>query len=187
MSMKQSRDGQHLARPLSLQRPGMPTAGVPDVQGQDMPAIDPQGRALLGQLTSQHMQQGVIPTGQTINVNMNTPSPHLSFKEWMARGVVGGIGKVLAFPFKLVGTGMEAAVTGIVSIIKIAVIVVMIPTLIWLGLKLQASLSTSQSIEEGAAKVVVSGRRMVDGAGQGMDADINKIREQERQQAAEAR
>lgn len=116
------------------------------------------------------------PTGQIINVSMNAPSPHLEFKDWMARGVVGGVGKVAAWPFRLVGMTLESTALAIVdvfkSVIKTALIVVLIPTLFLVGIRLMNKMSESATIEGGAASMMHDGRHAVNGLGKGISDEL---------------
>ena len=108
--------------------------------------------------------------GQTINMSFNTPSPHLTFKEWMARGVVGGIGQIFAFPFVFCGKMITAAGTAVVDIIKMAIVVILVPTLLWMGYMLYQKVSQSQSIEEGAAIIVSDAKKVGNGISNGVSA-----------------
>lgn len=112
------------------------------------------------------------PMGQTINVVMNAPSPHLSFKEWMARGMVGGVGKVAAFPFRLVGVVMEGTANAVVTIVKMAIIIILVPTLLMLGIALHQRLSSNGSVEAGAADMMHQGRHAVSGMAKGLTDDL---------------
>lgn len=116
--------------------------------------------------------QNQLPTGQVINVSMNAPSPHLSFKEWMARGVVGGIGGALTWPFRFVGNVIEEIAKAIVGVLKWAIIVILLPALAIVGFKLAGKLTSSATIEDGAASLVYDGRHAVNGIAKGATTDL---------------
>lgn len=120
--------------------------------------------------------QNTLPTGQVINVSMNAPNPNLEFKEWMARGVVGGIGKLAAWPFKLIGMTVESIALGIVdifkTILKWALILVLAPLLIMAGIRMMDQVSESDTIEEGARTVIHDGRHAVNGIGKGLTEEL---------------
>jgi glycerol-3-phosphate acyltransferase PlsY len=109
--------------------------------------------------------------GQTINMSFNAPSPHLTFKEWMARGVVGGVGHVFAFPFVFSGKIITAAGTAAVELLKMAVLIILIPTLLWMGFMLFQKVSQSQSIEEGAAMIVTDAKKVGTGVSNGISSE----------------
>lgn len=122
------------------------------------------------------MGEHALPTGQVINVSMNAPSPHLGFKEWMARGVVGGIGHAAAWPFVLVAKTVEGIALGIVdifkSLIKWAIILVLAPTLILVGIRMMHQVEKAPTIEGGVQTVVHNGRHAVDGIGRGLTDEL---------------
>lgn len=130
----------------------------------------------MAQAIEPFMGQNALPTGQIINVSMNAPNPNLEFKEWMARGVVGGIGKVAAWPFKLIGMTIESVALGIVDVLKTilkwALILVLAPLLIMAGIRMMNQVSDSATIEEGARTVVHDGRHAVNGLGKGFTDDL---------------
>ena len=105
--------------------------------------------------------------GQNINVVTNT-NQHLPFREWLIRGLLGSVGNALAFPFRLIGTAISAIVTGVIGIVKIAVIIVLIPTLIWLGIMLQQNMQSQESVESGTAEMVNQAGKVVDGIEKGI-------------------
>lgn len=111
-------------------------------------------------------------SGQVINMAFNTPSPHLTFKEWMARGVVGGIGKVLAFPFAFIGNIINAIGLAAVGLLKMIALIILVPTLLWLGIMLMHKLSQTESIEEGAAMIATDAKRAASGVGEGLTREI---------------
>ncbi len=116
--------------------------------------------------------QNQLPTGQVINVSMNAPSPHLTFKEWMARGVVGGIGGALTWPFRFVGNVLEEIAKAIVGVLKWAIIVILLPALAIVGFKLAGQLTSSETIEDGAASLVYDGRHAVNGLAKGATTEL---------------
>lgn len=89
---------------------------------------------------------------QNINVTTNQ-NIHLERKEWIFRGIIGGIGNVLAFPFRLIADVITGIAMSILGLIKMAAIVVLFPTLIWAGFQLMQIVSEQDSIE-GGAKVI---------------------------------
>lgn len=117
-----------------------------------------------------------LPGGQTISVTMNAPNPHLSFKEWAARGVVGGIGRFAAWPFKLVGGVIETAAQGIVTILlKLLMwiaILILAPTLIYAGMLMMKDMQSATTVEEGVTRVMHHGRHAVEGARKGAADDL---------------
>lgn len=124
------------------------------------------------------MGDHALPTGQVINVSMNAPSPHLGFREWMARGVVGGIGHAAAWPFVLVAKTVEGVALGVVdivkSLIKWAVILVLAPTLVLMGIRMMHQVENAPTIEGGAQTIVHNGRHAVDGIGRGLSDKLPK-------------
>jgi hypothetical protein len=133
---------------------------------------------------TQHMHPAMAgASGQVINMAFNAPSPHLTFKEWMARGVVGGFGKVLAFPFTLAGSMLTSAGNAIVDLVKMAVLIILIPTLLWMGFMLYQKVSKSQSIEEGTAMIVTDAKRIGTGVSNGIATDTSAKPPQTRPQS----
>ena len=128
---------------------------------------------------SQTMQQmapfmgtSMLPTGQSITVNMNAPNPNLSFKEWALRGFVGALGRAAQWPFQLVARIIEAIARAAVGILKWAAIVLLFPTLIWLGSQLQHRMAQQHSIEAGASMIAHDARRAAHGVRQGMSDEL---------------
>lgn len=115
-----------------------------------------------------------LPTGQVINVSMNAPSPHLTFKEWMARGVVGGLGNFAAWPFRFVGAILHDIARAIIAIIKWALLLILLPTMLIMGVKMANQMQNSKSIEEGSAQMVHNGRHALNGIGKGATDDLPK-------------
>lgn len=111
--------------------------------------------------------QTVLPTGQNINVVTNH-NIHLPFREWLLRGLIGSVGSALAFPFRLFGEAVSSVVQGVIGIIKIAIIIILVPTLIWLGVELQAMMQEQESVEAGAAEMVNQAGQVVDGVSRGI-------------------
>lgn len=107
--------------------------------------------------------------GQNINVVTNT-NQHLPFREWLIRGLLVSVGNALAFPFRLIGTAISTIVTGVIGIIKIAIIIVLIPTLIWLGIMLQQNMQSQESVESGTAEMLEQAGKVVDGIGKGISS-----------------
>ena len=103
-----------------------------------------------------------IPGGQSINVVTNH-NIHLDRKEWMFRGIVGGIGNILAFPFRLIGNIITKIFEAIIGALKIALLIVMVPTLIWLGLELKEKLSEQESVEAGAQVLIEQAGEVANG------------------------
>lgn len=113
-----------------------------------------------------------LPTGQTINVSMNAPSPHLSFGEWVKRGIVAGIGNLLAWPFRFVGGMLEEVGRTIIRLLGKVVLLLLVPTLLIVGYKMAQHVTKAPSVEEGAAQVVHNGRHAVNGALRGFNDQL---------------
>lgn len=112
----------------------------------------------------------VLPNGQSINVVTNH-NVHLPFREWMLRGVVGAFGNLLAFPFRMIGNALNSMVEGVIGILKIAIIMILGPTLIWLGFMLLADMQQEDSVESGAATIVNRAGDVATGVGKGIDGE----------------
>lgn len=163
-------DFSHLPMPVisKTQVPAQPTAndlanpeymaqqGMPNIHQEHYGNYQQAGNTIPG-----HFGPG------NINVVTNH-NLHLPFKDWMARGVVGGVGSVLAFPFKLVGDIISALANGILSLVKMAVMVVLFPTLLWMGYQLQQSMQEEESVEDGTAAIVDHAEDVVSGIGKGI-------------------
>lgn len=113
-----------------------------------------------------------LPTGQTINVSMNAANPHLSFKEWAARGVVSGVGKAAAWPFKLFAGIIEDIARAIVGLIGKLVLFVLLPTALILGYKMAMNVTKADSVEQGATQIMHHGRHAADGVVRGLTDDL---------------
>jgi hypothetical protein len=113
-----------------------------------------------------------LPTGQTINVSMNAANPHLSFKEWAARGVVSGLGKAAAWPFKLCAGIVEDIARAIVSLLGKLVLFVLLPTALILGYKMAMNVTKADSVEQGATQIMHHGRHAADGIVRGMTDEL---------------
>lgn len=161
-------------------RPSIMPNGQPVPMAMPMPVGPVAGPVTTGADGSQSQQlaQMGIPmvpgmplpqAGQTITVNMNAPSPHLPMKEWMLRGVVGGIGHVLAFPFLLI---RDAAQHSMKLIFK-AIGILLIPTLLMAGCQLRYMVERASSGEQGAQTVVEQGRHVLRGLGKGASSDLD--------------
>ncbi len=109
-----------------------------------------------------------LPGGNSLNVvtNHNT---HLTRKEWIVRGVLGALGRAAAWPFKLVGDLISQLLGGIIAavlgILKLALIIIAVPTLLWLGFMLLEQLQGAESIDEGAGIVVDNAGSVANGVG----------------------
>ena len=118
----------------------------------------------------------LVPTGQTINVSMNAPSPHLPFKEWVARGMVGGVGHFAAWPFRLVAMTLEGAALAIVDIgktvLKMILIAVLIPAMLVIGIRLASHVNDAPTIAAGTRGIVHDGRHAVDGLSDGATDEL---------------
>ena len=163
--MKMTKVGTQPAQPMSFTAPAIgrhagSVVGQNGGHGQVVPMDESVGRTL-AELTPM--------SGQNISVNVTSANPNLSFKEWMLRGVVGGAGNLVAFPFRLIGKGLEALMMGVIGIVKTAIIIILIPTLIWAGYILQQHISHANSVHEAASSISVQGANafhgVVDGAG----------------------
>ena len=133
---------------------------VPTNSKETMPATHEQA-------DGSQVAQTVLPTGQNINVVTNH-NIHLPFREWLLRGLIGSFGTALAFPFRLFGDAVSSVVQGAIGIIKIGIIIVLIPTLIWLGIELQQMMQEQESVEAGAAEIVNQAGQVVDGVSRGI-------------------
>lgn len=116
--------------------------------------------------------QNVLPTGQSINVSMNAPSPHLSFKEWMQRGVVGGLGNAVAWPFRLVAKMVEEVFRVIINLFGKLILFVLLPTALIIGYKMAMKVTQADSVEEGAAQIMHHGRHAADGMVNGLTDEL---------------
>ncbi len=113
-----------------------------------------------------------LPTGQTINVSMNAANPHLSFKEWAGRGIVGAIGHAAAWPFRLCAGIVEDIARSIVALLGKLVLFVLLPTALIMGYKLAMSMQETSSVEDGAAQIVHHGRHAADGVVRGFTDEL---------------
>lgn len=135
-----------------------PRASLPAKTGETLPAGRYEGEMAVPAGNSP------VEGGQTIGVNVNT-NTQLSTKDWLIRSVLGAIGKALAFPFRLLAAIVETIFEAIIGILKIAAIVILVPTLIWLGFLLKDMLSEAESVEEGAGIFIEAGKSAATGAG----------------------
>lgn len=113
-----------------------------------------------------------LPTGQTISVNMNAPNPNLTLKEWMVRGVVGGVGRVVSWPFRLVGLVFEGIAHGVIKVVTWAMIIILVPTMLMLGSRLEKHMEHQNSVRSGAAEIMHEGRQAAQGIRQGATDDM---------------
>lgn len=111
-----------------------------------------------------------LVNGQTINVVTNH-NLHLSFREWMLRGVVGAVGTSLAFPFRLIESAATGIVQALIGIAKLAAIIILVPTLIWLGVQLHQQMVTKDSVEEGAAYLTQKTGEFATGVARGVSSE----------------
>ena len=122
------------------------------------------------QVSGAQQAHAVLPNGQNISVVTNH-NIHLPFKDWLLRGILGSVGSVFAFPFRVVGNAINGLVEGVIGIVKMAIILILAPTLIWLGMQLLAEMKEQESIEAGTATVVDHAGSMVSGIGKGLDGE----------------
>jgi hypothetical protein len=113
-----------------------------------------------------------LPTGQSINVSMNAPSPHLSFKEWMQRGIVGGLGNAAAWPFRLVAKMVEEVFRVIINLFGKLILFVLLPTALILGYKMAMKITQADTVEQGAVEIMHHGRHAADGMAKGLTDDL---------------
>ena len=106
--------------------------------------------------------------GQQINVVTNN-NIHLSLKEWMIRGTIGGIGNAFAWPFRLAASVLSGLFHSVIGFVKIAFIIVLAPTLLWLGIKLQDELSAQNDVSEGTAIIVDHAKEVGNGIQKGVN------------------
>lgn len=113
--------------------------------------IDPHGIPSRESVALQHN-----PYANMIAVSNNGVSPHLPFRDWMLRGVVGGVGKMLAWPFQLVRDIINGIAFAILGIAKVLLMIILIPSAIILGLQIAASQSSEADIQTNAASATGS-------------------------------
>lgn len=145
-------------------------------EGSGLPVAQPLSAHVPATQTAEdgsQVAQAALPTGQNINVVTNH-NIHLPFRDWLLRGLIGAVGSALAFPFRLVGGVLNSIAQGVVSILKMAIIVVLIPTLIWLGIELQEKMQEQASVEDGAAEMVHQAGDVVSGIGKGISQPKDK-------------
>lgn len=129
----------------------------------------------MGEVVGQTLA-GLTPmNGQNISVNVSSASPHLPMGEWIKRGILSALGNGLMFFPRLLGRLFEALLMGVLGIVKVAVIIVLVPTLIWAGYHLQQHLSNSGSVREGAASATVQGGEVLKGIVDGSKADSDPL------------
>lgn len=147
----------------------MPLSAGP-VAGPVMTGADGSQSQQLAQMGIPMVPGMPIPqAGQTITVNMNAPSPHLPMKEWMLRGVVGGLGHVLAFPFLLIRDAVQHSM----KLVFKAIGILLIPTLLMAGCQLRYMVERANSGEQGAQTVIEQGRHVLRGIGKGASSDLD--------------
>lgn len=137
---------------------------VPNVSNENSLAVTSEANTVLDRA----QPTAVAPTnGQTINVVTNH-NIHLSFKEWILRGLVGSIGQALAFPFRLIGDAVTGLVMGAIGIIKVALMAIILPTMFWVGWLLLDKMREAESVEEGTAIMVNEAGNAVKGVSKGL-------------------
>lgn len=114
-------------------------------------------------------------SGQNISVNVSSASPHLPMGEWIKRGILAALGNALLFFPRLLGRLFEALLMGVLGIAKVAVIIMLVPTLIWAGYHLQQHLANADSVREGAASATVQGGEVLKGIVEGSKADHDPL------------
>lgn len=178
--MKKSAIAAALGRDSRVEQQVMPNAGMPASHAQPMPpAGNIEGNFPAG-VYSESVSQAVapfmgahqLPTGQTINVSMNAPNLHLSFKEWAARGLVSAMGAAAAWPFKLLGGIVETIAQTIIGLVGKLAMFILLPTMLLIGAKMALTLTQAPSIEQGAAQMVHNGRHAANGLVSGMTDDL---------------
>jgi hypothetical protein len=157
------------------------SAFSPPAIGRNAGAVSPAPVAgeivPMGESVSQVLA-GLTPmNGQNISVNVTSASPHLPFGEWVKRGVLSALGNGLMFFPRLVGRAVEAIVLGLIGILKAAAVIVLVPTLIWLGILLQQHVSHAHSVREGAASAAVQGGEALKGLADGARDDRDPVSE----------
>lgn len=123
----------------------------------------PHGSPMRDQITVPHN-----PYANMIAVSNNGVSPHLPFREWMLRGVVGGIGKLLAWPFQLVRDIISAIAIGVIGVVKVVLMIVLVPSAILIGLQIAATQSKEASIGDNAQSATSSLGAVGQGAWNGL-------------------
>lgn len=129
----------------------------------------------MGEAVSQTLAALTPMSGQNISVNVAAASPHLPFGEWVKRGVLSALGNGLMFFPRLLGRLIEALLMGVLGIFKAAIIIVLIPTLIWAGYLLQQKLSHAASVREAATSATVQGGEVLKGIADGSKADKDPL------------
>lgn len=110
-------------------------------------------------------------------IAIGNASPHLPFKDWMARGVVSGLGRLVAWPFKLIGDIVQAIAMAIIGILKMILIIILIPSAIIIGLKIAAMQQEEDTIRGSAAAAVEGVVEAGDGAYNGRKTPADLIAE----------
>lgn len=123
-----------------------------------------------GDASSQSLSSVTPMNGQHISVNVTSADPNLSLGEWIRRGVLSALGNGLLFPFRLLGKLIEGVMMGVLGIVRVAILIVLVPTLIWAGIMLQQHLSKADSVREGAASATVQGGEVLKGLSDGARA-----------------
>lgn len=126
----------------------------------------------LSQAMAPFMGGTQLPTGQMINISMNAPSPHLSFGEWVKRGILGALGNLLAWPLRFASSILHDMASAIIGILKWALIVILIPTMIMIGMKMSSQMQSAPSIEAGASQMMHNGRHALNGLGKGATDEL---------------
>lgn len=113
-----------------------------------------------------------MPNGQMINVTMNAPNPHLSFKEWAGRGIVSAIGAGARWPFRFVTGILEQIAHAIVGLLAKLALFILLPTMLVVGFALANKISHAGSVEAGVRQIMHDGRHAASGAAAGMTDDL---------------
>lgn len=135
-----------------------------EVQGQE----DAYGNHVIG---------GQLPGGSNLNVITNH-NVHLSRREWLFRGVVGAFGNACAWPFRLfadlVGYLLKGVIGAVIGVLKVALIIIAVPTLLWLGLQVLEMVQSADNVEDGAAMVTEQAGEFASGVNKGVNRSLGE-------------
>lgn len=175
--MRSMLKGAHRGRSQEI----MPGARYDVTQGQPrgIAPVDERSVEVQGETDAygNHSIGGQLPGGPSLNVITNH-NVHLSRKEWLFRGVVGAVGNALAWPFRLfadlVGYLLKGIIGAVIGVVKVALIIIAVPTLLWLGLQVLEMARSAESAEDGAAMVTEQAGALASGVSKGLDKGLSE-------------
>lgn len=135
-----------------IQPPVPPTSPMPP---------QPVGEA---QVMTGYMPAQAPQGGYNQMISIGQASPHLPFRDWLARGVVSALGNLLAWPFRMMGEIAQSIAMAMIGILKVILMLVLIPSAIIIGLKIAAAQQEEDSIRGSAAAAVESVTEAGEGA-----------------------